>query len=666
MLIIVLLGSTAVFSAYTSLWAFPRFLIGVAMLQWLPGRVAIALLRIRTGLLETFLFSVLVGTTVSGCVYWALVALGAPGFIRVWPIVPLLLGAWMWARGDLRLATMPGIRIDHVLLLVLVAVALVPLAVVDFYWQNLVAGADGSVSFVRIRDVVFHLGLTEELTQEAPPGVPWLSGQPLPYHYGMDLIGAMLSRFSGASVPDVTVRFLPALFVATLALAAYLFARAWLRNGIAAVLVGFLVLLGEDLSFVPGLLLGSDDTWSAVYFQIPAVYSLYFLNPMLPAVAFLMAALLALMRFVETRKTSWAVVFGVLAATLATLKVFTAGHLVAAVAVAGAIAYLRSRSTVFVRPLLFATVLLLLPTLDVARHLGVASANEVWLELPPPYLVELLPTLKLDWLNAYVGASVPLLVALPLWLVGGLGMRLFALPAVVSRRWQLPAPRAMRLLLVVFVVMGLALSLFVSVKAPGPGSYNNAVWFAVGAKAVLWVLVAETLVVAWAGRRRFALGAAVAVVALSLPATAQFLATAPDNPANVLLPGRPERLTSEELALVEALDGLCGARPVLLAPEPVLVSAISLTSCRTPYLPLFAESLASGGEVMRRSRAVARFWSTWSAGGCRTDVTTAYAVSLIVVPRSDGARACGGATPRAVYENPAFRVLRLDSAIAAS
>jgi hypothetical protein len=198
---------------------------------------------------------------------------------------------------------------SRVLLASLVALILVPLFFLPMYYRNMVLLPDGSMSYLDgPADPLFHLSVANELTHSVPPQVPFLAGQPLPYHYAMHLLAAMLSNVARLTTLDLMFRFLPTFFLAVTALAIFCFARIWMGSSYAALLAAFLVIVGEDFSFIPGLLLKSDEVWSYWFFHVPTIYSCYFINPILPTLAILFAGLLCLVRFYEKGGRGWLVV----------------------------------------------------------------------------------------------------------------------------------------------------------------------------------------------------------------------------------------------------------------------------------------------------------------------------------------------------------------------
>src|SRR5262249_23850478 len=142
---------------------------------------------------------------------------------------------------------------------------------------------------------------------------------------------------------DLTVRFLPALLLAMTVLAVFCLARAWLGSGRAAVLVAFLVLFGEDFSFIPGLLGVPAGVWSSDYFGVPTTYSLYWFNPMLPALGLLCGGLFCLHRYLRDGGRAWLGLTAFLLAVVVEYKVFVAAQVLAGLALTALVYLARFR-----------------------------------------------------------------------------------------------------------------------------------------------------------------------------------------------------------------------------------------------------------------------------------------------------------------------------------
>ena len=106
----------------------------------------------------------------------------------------------------------------------------------------------------------------------------------------------MFAKATGLSTVDLTVRFVPTLLLALSMLSVFCFSRSWLASGYFGAFVVFLVFFGEDLSFIPGLLLGENVDRSLRYFSVPPamLFPWFYTNPILPAVGLLFAGLLCL------------------------------------------------------------------------------------------------------------------------------------------------------------------------------------------------------------------------------------------------------------------------------------------------------------------------------------------------------------------------------------
>ena len=190
-----------------------------------------------------------------------------------------------------------------------------------------------------VPDLLFHIAIANELTHTVPPQAPVFSGHPLSYHYGMDLAVAMFARATGLNIRDLTVRFVPTLFVGLSMLSVFCFSRNWLRSGYFAALVVFLVFFGADFSFIPGLLLGEKGDWSLRYFSAPAVVTLFFTNPILPGLGVLFAGLFCLDSYMRERSRAWLLLTALLFVALIEVKMLIAAQLMCSLALA-AVVYL--------------------------------------------------------------------------------------------------------------------------------------------------------------------------------------------------------------------------------------------------------------------------------------------------------------------------------------
>ena len=208
------------------------------------------------------------GLIVSGLVYWLTTFAHQSRLYFIWPLATGAIFIWLQGRTTRSLLRRSGNvdvsdkqstkrAYDRSLLVFagIVALGVIALAFLPIYYTNLTSQADGTMRVYPVPDVLFHIALANELTHTIPPQAPHFAGHPLAYHYAMDLVVAMFAKATGLSTVDLTVRFVPTLLLALSMLSVFCFSRNWLGSGYFGALVVFLVFFGEDLSFIPGLLL---------------------------------------------------------------------------------------------------------------------------------------------------------------------------------------------------------------------------------------------------------------------------------------------------------------------------------------------------------------------------------------------------------------------------
>jgi hypothetical protein len=650
--------------------------------------------------------------TLSGLVYQLLAPLGPPPYFLIWPVaasaVFICRTGTRWAgissgsagtggvesertewnprsrnmRSEAALGPCPAFEcpspaIRQLSLAALILLGLVPFAFLPWYYRCLVLMPHKLLTFVRLPDLILHLGIANELTHAMPPQVPFLAGLPLSYHWGMDLVAAMFSNCAGIGVPDLTVRFLPTFFVTTTVLAVYCCARAWLGSHWLALLTCFLVLFGEDFSFIPGVLLGGGTIWSAHFFEVPTVYSLYFINPMLPALACLFTGLFCLERYTIEGAKPWLLFAAFLFAALAQYKLFVSLHVLAALSVAGVVIFLRHRDT-----RLFAVFILtgaLIAPCLLNTWLKNSVGGNIWVRIDPyPYVSNAIAKMAPLWtattssktalLNGPWSFSALLLflvIALPLYLVGSLGGRSVALPAMLRECRATHRDTIHRFFLVVFVIVGFVLTMILRVTPREfPSDYNNSGWFYVQSKYVVWIF-AVGQIASWLRGRKPAVGAAVflLLVALAVPSTVQFFYKQTTRGGLPVL----DAATTE---MIDFFTAKATEGKVVFSRQPLAVPLLALTRCRVPLESnVFLHSFASASELSVRSQDIEDFWKGLEAGRIRDDVLEKYGADYVLAEKQDGAelilhRSAGAGdaaffglrSGRPVFENDRFRV----------
>jgi hypothetical protein len=271
-----------------------------------------------------------------------------------------------------------------------------------------------------------------------------------------------------------------------------------------------------------------------------------------------------------------------------------------------------------------------------------------------PKVIELVPTLFTSYVpsslatlgvsdRAWLSAIAPMFaqkhvngtgllqlfgLAVPLFVVGTLGIRLVGLPAMFRSLWTRGSASPVLLFVALFVVVGYVLGLGLRITPIDyPDSYNNSVWFLVESKLVSWVFVAVmlgNLFKKWSPTSA-AWTAALQVVFLAAPGTVNTFKMGSQN-GDPLLAGSDEVLVAEYFrrdvepganvacdssTLRRLLLGVAGMR-VPLGPEFFLVSFL-----RRP-------------EIEQRTGDVATFWRAWADGKFRADLAVKYRFDFVV------------------------------------
>jgi len=631
----------------TSVWSFPLFVLGALFVLYLPGRLVLNAARINIGPLDDLSLSLILGMTISSLLYYLCGLLGVQGIFVLWPVGASAATIYRnWRASRRWWETRYTVRCTHLFLMLVVLLCLAPLVMLPAYYRNLALLPEGGMTFVdKPKVTAFHLSIAHELTHSIPPQAPFLAGRPLGYHCGLDLLAAMLARTAGVSVLDSTVRFIPTFLLVATVLAVFCFARLWLASEGWAALCALLVILGEDFSFVPGLLTGSDEVWSAQFFGMPTIFSLYVMNPMLPAVGVLFGGLLCLAKYWRGSGRNWGILAAFLFAVAMEYKVFVTPHIVGALGVAGLVYLLLFRD----RRMLHVWALTLLMATPLVLHsvVGADAGSRVSIRVEPwPYVLEaveqvgLLQTTlgrEVDSLFqgndfSLLGMGALVLLALPAYLVGSLGVRVLGTPTLFRGLFSPRANAGFRFFLSLFCILGPLATLTLTVTPsgyPSSNEYNNAVWFYVQSKYVLWVLALEWIRETLARRRRqWQLATAVAVILLSLPSSLQFFWKMSSQQATAL--------TSSELELVDSMGGHCTDGQVVQARQRIAEYLVAMTPCRAPVLGMYPGYFISGSELAERRADDRQFWREWNEGTIRTDTLVRYKTDYIVIDAREG------------------------------
>jgi hypothetical protein len=659
------------------------FFVAVVMVAYVPGKLLLLFLKRSGSPLEDLSLASVLGLIASGLAYWLITFAHQERFYLLWPLTTAALFVWLHvskrksllrdsanvappleARAE-RLCDRSGLALAGVIVLGMVALAVLP-----FYYTNLTWRADGTMSAYPVPDVFFHIAVANELTHTIPPQAPVFSGHPLPYHYGADVLVAMFAKVTGLNPPDLTVRFVPTLFLVLSMLTVFCFSRNWLRSGYFGALVVFLIFFGEDFSFIPGLLLGENVDWSLRYFSVPpAVLPLFYTNPILPGLGLLFAGLFCLQRYLREHGGAWLFLTGLLFVALIEVKIFTAAQIMCSLGLAAVVYLLLFRNADLFR-VAACTGIWAAPLVWLVSLKNRSGANLVTKFEPLLYVSQSMEALGIkDRLTGWAPFAG---VALPIYLVGCLGLRVIGAPAILDAIFR-PTPKsALRFVLGIFVVIGLLIALMFSITPAGWSFRYNPMSgvFLVQSKYVAWIFAVEVLqtLYRWAvGRRIYpalaAAGIMATAVVLSVPSTVQHFAFW-RHPDHFFGYGKPfgEQLQNYDLKTQSVIDFLAkNAQPgdVVLPGDNLLAPILALTKCRVPF-GYFAYVFVARSDYMRRETAEREFWKAWQQGHVEGEFLREAGVRYVTVSkRTEGIPATLPATISKVFENSEFAVFKV-------
>jgi hypothetical protein len=526
-----------------------------------------------------------VGLAFCAAAYAAGLALGQPWLF--------LLGIGIASAGVLRRQKLPnrGPALPWPSLAWFGVAIIVFLALTQYPANRALANGQVALDPLVTADTVFHVGLTHELTLDYRPQTPGLSGVPLAYHLGADLVRAAALRHFGiaplASLShyEVTVGAL----ALGLGLASLASAMGLPRFAVAA---APWTLLLTDFSFVLGA--SPRAHWWADLLRGNALLSLAYSNPVVPALILTCGSLVAL-SVAAGEKRFGAVSVG-LASAVPFFKVFLGAQLAGALLVALILGWRNRASRLWLVGSI--TGIMLGTVFVVGQDAGSVAATFAPFDLPATTLRQL------GWPDR-TGTSLAAFGAV--WLLLSLGLRV--LGVVPALKTLLCGP-PVAIVVAALALSGWAVGMLVRVAAttllPGEPAINDAAFFAEQGGVFLWLFTLPPLAATLGSRGSVRSLAWVVVAALTLPSTIQFVVKKRQEPS--------DPLPAPMVRAVEAVS--LASRPgevVLTRPGERYPSAISLLGGRrvvlerfTPYLTQFARS----DQLATRHALVYRFFRT--------------------------------------------------------
>src|SRR5262245_61817560 len=349
------------------------------------------------------------GTAATAALFWASLVARTTWLFPAAIAVLLALLAW---RGFAGIAPGPGLR--SALLPFLVFVGL--LAITQYPWNRRAADGDFLLDPLVASDTAFHVGLTRELDLGYPPQLPGVSGFPIGYHLGTDLVRASALRWAGVDPYDSISRFDVTLWGLALVLVLRTLVDRLFASPAAVALLPWTLFL-TDFSFLFGA--NPQAHWWTDLLRGNLLLSLFVSNPIVAALSLALGALVALERHRAGEGRGWLVLAALLALAVPFFKVFLGAHLLLGLGVAGLVAGRRQ-----IRPL--AIVGAPCAAATIALVLG-QGGETVRTSLAPFDLVAV--TRESLGLPALSGVALALWGLL--WIVASLGLRTLGLGEAV-------------------------------------------------------------------------------------------------------------------------------------------------------------------------------------------------------------------------------------------
>jgi hypothetical protein len=571
------------------------------------------------------------GIAFSAAAYWLSLVADVPW---LFPAAVLLVDAVLIWRGLGPPAPGPPVRGAIAPAAVLAAL----LALTMYPWNRVSTSGEFLLDPLVAYDTAFHVGLVRELAMGYPPQLPGVSGFPLGYHLGTDLVRAAALRWAAVDPYDSISRFDVTVFAIALLLAVRAAAARLGLSALGVALAGW-TLVATDFSFA--FAFNPNAHWWTDLLRGNLLMSLALANPVVPALALALGALVALSRATEGEGRGWWAVAAVLAAAVPFFKVFLGAHLVLGLLIA--LAGSRARLGV-------AALASLAAAATLALALG-QGGDTVEVMLAPLDLVRI----TRESLGLPVAGAARLAGFGLLWIAASLGLRVVGLADAVR------ALRARGVIGPALAAMALSawpLGLMFRVSAPemleGQKEVNDAAYLIEQGGPLLWLFTAGALA-RWIEKqsaRRAAILAAAAL--LCLPSTVQFVVKKGLTP--------PDPLPAPMVRAMRSLEAASDPGEVVLQrpgarfpPAPVILIGRRVPYERfTPWLTQFAPASA----LTARHEQVYRFFRTTDADEAMS-IARSLGARYVALYGPDRVRFDPAGRFAAIHEEPGSRVYRI-------
>jgi len=613
-----------------------KFLAGLFILVYIPGRSLLWLLRVQARRLEMLSLSL-----ASGLVASTLVNKFSRMFHIEW-----MFGLWLAAavgyfffyirkhpprrsQFEFRI-TWIGIGLTAVLFLV------TAMLFIDSY-RNGLDQDDGSI-IVRLHyyDGFIRIPVIRELSHSVPPQMPFAAGVPLGYHYGMDLFISMFCRYLHLGVFDLNHRLVMTFFWILLALAAFGFGREFFLSEKTALLGIFLVLFGSGgfsygAAWLFGAPLGGNIFYAFYLFDYLGV------NSLMPALIVIFCGFFSLCRYLRQKHAAWLGLTALFFAASAEFKIFFAGPILGVLLIVGLTSFIRFRDKAFLK--VWATTAAVAAPLFLAAYLGNKGGLGYVFKLgfinwPGRVLEALRLTALANQWDSFIRLGrfnlIGFLGILLVWIIvilGSFGLSSLALPSMIKKFFVFKKDEQGRFFSSALLA-ACVLYFFVFNTALGnlPRNILNIYVFYLGLTIVLFFWADD--VVRFVASKKTALKIFIVggVVALSVPNTIYFLrikAATPD----------PRRFPHEFMETARWLSRSTPPESVILHPAGLRYVCyfadrrVVLDNSVNSYLPFHLSSV----EIRQRLGDIGRFFLDPQLSG---DVLDRYRVAYVLATQN--------------------------------
>ena len=173
-------------------------------------------------------------------------------------------------------------------------------------------------------DAVWHLSLINQLKLSVPPNNPIFSGEVLSnYHWGYDLIVALISKISQINPSILYFQILPLIFAITLGLLSYKFAQLITKNHFASLFFVFLNYFASSFGWIITLIKSGQFGGESLFWSMQSASTL--LNPPYAlSLILLLSGLILWYNHKDSNSIFWSLIVGILFSFLCYVKVYSA------------------------------------------------------------------------------------------------------------------------------------------------------------------------------------------------------------------------------------------------------------------------------------------------------------------------------------------------------